>query len=304
MPRGEPNDWTSAEPGPVLLPRLVAMTEATRPASESCSTGRALVLLRVLPAEGRGGRAHPVALDQRARAAAPDVRLGHLRRRRHDPRPHHRDHRPDRPRDLAAPDGAPDLRGPHHRGDRRHPAAARRTPACATCWRCAATRPAAPARPGRAPRAASSTPPSWWSSSGPARTGCASGWRPSRRATATPRASTRDAAVMKAKHDAGAEFAVTEMVLRASDYFGLVERCPGDRRGLPDRPRDHADPEPQLDEADGRALRPRDARRDAGPDPAAARTTRPRSAPRASRSPPSCATSCSTAARPACTSTR
>ena len=35
----------------------------------------------------------------------------------------------------------------------------------------------------------------------------------------------RDAQVMKAKHDAGAEFAVTEMVLRASDYFGLVERC-------------------------------------------------------------------------------
>ncbi|MET0524630.1 MAG: methylenetetrahydrofolate reductase [NAD(P)H] [Nocardioides sp.] len=35
----------------------------------------------------------------------------------------------------------------------------------------------------------------------------------------------RDAAVMKAKYDAGAEFAVTEMVLRASDYFGLVERC-------------------------------------------------------------------------------
>ncbi len=32
-------------------------------------------------------------------------------------------------------------------------------------------------------------------------------------------------AVLKAKHDAGAEFAVTEMVLRASDYFGLVERA-------------------------------------------------------------------------------
>jgi len=30
--------------------------------------------------------------------------------------------------------------------------------------------------------------------------------------------------VMKAKYDAGAEFGVTEMVLRASDYFGLVER--------------------------------------------------------------------------------
>jgi len=35
----------------------------------------------------------------------------------------------------------------------------------------------------------------------------------------------QDVAVMKAKYDAGAEFGVTEMVLRSSDYFGLVERC-------------------------------------------------------------------------------
>lgn len=34
-----------------------------------------------------------------------------------------------------------------------------------------------------------------------------------------------DTAVLRAKQDAGAEFAVTEMVLRASDYFGLVERA-------------------------------------------------------------------------------
>jgi methylenetetrahydrofolate reductase (NADPH) len=34
-----------------------------------------------------------------------------------------------------------------------------------------------------------------------------------------------DAAVLRAKQDAGAEFAVTEMVLRASDYVGLVERA-------------------------------------------------------------------------------
>lgn len=34
-----------------------------------------------------------------------------------------------------------------------------------------------------------------------------------------------DVAVLKAKQDAGAEFAVTEMVLRASDYAGLVERA-------------------------------------------------------------------------------
>ena len=34
-----------------------------------------------------------------------------------------------------------------------------------------------------------------------------------------------DVAVMRAKQDAGAEFAVTEMVLRAGDYFDLVARC-------------------------------------------------------------------------------
>jgi methylenetetrahydrofolate reductase (NADPH) len=34
-----------------------------------------------------------------------------------------------------------------------------------------------------------------------------------------------DVAVLKAKHDAGAEFAVTEMVLRSADYFALVDRA-------------------------------------------------------------------------------
>jgi methylenetetrahydrofolate reductase (NADPH) len=34
-----------------------------------------------------------------------------------------------------------------------------------------------------------------------------------------------DARALKAKYDAGAEFAITEMVLRADDYFGLVERA-------------------------------------------------------------------------------
>ncbi len=38
-----------------------------------------------------------------------------------------------------------------------------------------------------------------------------------------------DARVLKAKYDAGAEFAVTDMVLRASDYVALVERAPGGR---------------------------------------------------------------------------
>ena len=42
-----------------------------------------------------------------------------------------------------------------------------------------------------------------------------------------------DARVMKAKYDAGAEFAVTEMVLRATDYFGLVERSRADGVDFP-----------------------------------------------------------------------
>lgn len=36
-----------------------------------------------------------------------------------------------------------------------------------------------------------------------------------------------DVEVMRAKYDAGAEFAITEMVLRSADYFGLVERARG-----------------------------------------------------------------------------
>jgi methylenetetrahydrofolate reductase (NADPH) len=36
-----------------------------------------------------------------------------------------------------------------------------------------------------------------------------------------------DVEVMRAKYDAGAEFAITEMVLRSTDYFALVERARG-----------------------------------------------------------------------------
>jgi methylenetetrahydrofolate reductase (NADPH) len=42
-----------------------------------------------------------------------------------------------------------------------------------------------------------------------------------------------DARVLRAKHDAGAEFAVTDMVLRASDYVGLVERAEAVGADLP-----------------------------------------------------------------------
>ena len=42
-----------------------------------------------------------------------------------------------------------------------------------------------------------------------------------------------DARVLRAKYDAGAEFAVTEMVLRASDYVALVERAAAVGADLP-----------------------------------------------------------------------
>ena len=42
-----------------------------------------------------------------------------------------------------------------------------------------------------------------------------------------------DARVLKAKHDAGAEFAVTDMVLRSSDYAALVDRAAAVRADLP-----------------------------------------------------------------------
>lgn len=43
----------------------------------------------------------------------------------------------------------------------------------------------------------------------------------------------QDARVLRAKYDAGAEFAVTEMVLRASDYIALVERAEAVGADLP-----------------------------------------------------------------------
>ena len=67
-----------------------------RPAGEA-----GLVLLRVLPAQDRDGRAAALAGDPPARAAAADVRLGDVRRGRLDPGPHRPGHRADRRRDDA-----------------------------------------------------------------------------------------------------------------------------------------------------------------------------------------------------------
>ena len=176
---------SSGERRPVSSAPCLRPRRQRGPHRRPASAGRPVVLVRVLPAEGRGRRSGAVALDPRARAAAADFRLRDVRRRRYDARPDHRDHRAHRPRDHDDADGTPHLRRPHHRGaDRileRSP-----PPACATCSRCAATLRAGPAPVGRHrgrhrlrlragrvhPRGLATSP---------------SGWRPSPRATATPR---------------------------------------------------------------------------------------------------------------------
>ena len=100
--------------------------------------GGAEPLVRVLPAEDARGRAAARGDDPRARAAAPDVRVGHLRRGRHDARDDARHRHAHQPRDVADRDGAPHVRGAHarradrhrdalrRRGHREHPRVARR----------------------------------------------------------------------------------------------------------------------------------------------------------------------------------
>ena len=125
-----------------------------------------------------------------------------------------------------------------------------------------------------------------------------SGSPPSPRGTATAETLDEDAQVLKAKHDAGAEFAVTEMCFRAADYFDLVERCPRRRRRHPDRARDHADPEPRVDAPDGRAVGRARCPTTCSRGSCRCRTTRRRARGGRRRSPPSSARRCSTGGAP------
>ena len=133
--------------------------------------------------------------------------------------------------------------------DRGRPTA---RPASATSWPCAATRASGPSAPWtptpggldlrlRAGRA------------GPRRAAAsASASRRSPRATRAAESREPTRGVLVAKADAGAEFAVTQMFFRASDYFGLVERV---RRAsasdIPILPGIMPIHEPQLDPPDG-----------------------------------------------------
>ena len=206
------------------------------------------------------------------------------------------DHRAHRQADLDDPDGAPDLRRPHRgraaQRDRLLP-----PPACATCSRCAATRPADRRCRGRRPRTASPTPRSWsrlTRSLGDFAVGVAA-FPVGHRASS---GFEQDAQVLLAKQEAGAEFAITDMFFRASRLLRAGRARGRARRHHPDHPGHHADHEPRPDPAHGRALRPRGPARGRRPRLAASRATPPPYAPRASPSPPRCATCSSTAARP------
>ena len=127
------------------------------------------LLGRVLPAEDGGG--DRAALRDRARARPPRarLRLGHLRRRRLDPRRHGRDHHGAEGRPRAGDDGPPQLRRRDHRGAGGDPGPDRGGGDRERLR--AARRPAARAkRTSSSPRAGSAAPPSWPPSSPPAGT--------------------------------------------------------------------------------------------------------------------------------------
>ena len=67
------------------VPRLPRSWPNRATQHRAARAGRALVLVRVLPAQGRGGRGAALGGDPRARALPPDLRLGDLRRRWHAP---------------------------------------------------------------------------------------------------------------------------------------------------------------------------------------------------------------------------
>ena len=120
--------------------------------------GRALLLVRVLPAEDRRGRAQPRPRAGGALPAGADLRVGHLRRRRqHRPEAQDRRHRVlDQGRARPRGDGPLHLRRAPRSASCARRSTSCATPASRTCSRCAATR--RRARPsGRPPRAASST---------------------------------------------------------------------------------------------------------------------------------------------------
>ena len=265
--------------------------------SELLQRGRHL-LLRVLPAQERRRAGHPGPDPARARAPGALVRLGHLPGRpgvapaHPRPRGRHAAHH------HAHADGPPHLRGPHPPGAGRDPGRRSARRASRTSWPWAAT-PRPTPRPGRA---SCCTPSSWSSWPGP------SGASPSA-SPPTPPATRRRRTCLRPRPP-GRQAAPGRLRGHPVLLRGRRVRRPGAGPGRPRRAhagpaRDHARDRPALGAPHGRDGRG-PARLGRGPPRGgvgAWRATRPCARP-GSPWPPSCARSCSTRARPGCTSTR
>ena len=251
---------------------------------------RPLVLVRVLPAEDRRGRAPALAGDPRARGAAPDVRVGHLRRRRLDPRPHGARHRSGSPRRRrscrwrTSPASA-STRGRAALGDR----VTTPTPGVRNVLALRGDPPGGPgAAVGAAPARASRTPTSssrWCARSATSR----SASRRSPRGTRSRRRSTQDARVLRGQAGGGRGVRRHPVVLRGRRLLRARRAGRGPRVRRSRSPRDHAAHEHQPDRAVrgpvGHGVPRRRSRRASAPSP----TTRTPCTRSASRPPRSCA---------------
>ena len=185
----------------------------------------------------------------------PGVRLGHLWRRRLDPRAHPRDRRPHPEGDPAHAGRAPDLRRRLARRGRRDRRRTIGTSASATSWRCAAIPPTGIG-------ATYQPHPDGYQTSAELVAGIRKRiatsrfrCRPIRRSIRRAASFDADIDMLKAKIDAGATRAITQFFFDNDTLPALRRPRPRPRHRHPDRARHHAGEQLQGPAQHGDALR-------------------------------------------------